>query len=154
MKRRKRNLGLDAAWRQQQTLVQEIIALRKGLLEDAKSHSDEEREQPEPNTIPAVRLAELSAELDVLHHTQQLVSPHVDKKQIAAVIAEWTGVPLNRLSQNEMSVITELPQWLGRPSRARSWPLNICINTCSRHALICAAQGARSVRFCWPGQAV
>jgi type VI secretion system protein VasG len=38
--------------------------------------------------------------------------PHVDKKQIAAVIAEWTGVPLNRLSQNEMSVITDL-QWLG-----------------------------------------
>jgi type VI secretion system protein VasG len=37
----------------------------------------------------------------------------VDKKQIAAVIAEWTGVPLNRLSQNEMSVITDLPQWLG-----------------------------------------
>ncbi|ECY3522320.1 AAA domain-containing protein, partial [Salmonella enterica subsp. enterica serovar Ridge] len=42
-----------------------------------------------------------------------LVSPHVDKKQIASVIAEWTGVPLNRLSQNEMSVITDLPQWLG-----------------------------------------
>ncbi len=42
-----------------------------------------------------------------------LVSPHVDKKQIAAVIAEWTGVPLNRLSQNEMSVITDMTKWLG-----------------------------------------
>lgn len=29
------------------------------------------------------------------------------------MIAEWTGVPLNRLSQNEMSVITDLPKWLG-----------------------------------------
>lgn len=29
------------------------------------------------------------------------------------MIAEWTGVPLNRLSQNEMSVITDLPVWLG-----------------------------------------
>ncbi len=28
------------------------------------------------------------------------------------MIAEWTGVPLNRLSQNEMSIITDLPQWL------------------------------------------
>jgi type VI secretion system protein VasG len=62
---------------------------------------------------PAERLSQLTAELNALHNAQLLVSPHVDKKQIAAVIAEWTGVPLKRLSQNEMSVITDLPQWLG-----------------------------------------
>ncbi|ECJ4508576.1 type VI secretion system ATPase TssH [Salmonella enterica subsp. salamae] len=98
---------LETAWRQQQTLVQEIIALRKALLEETVAG------QPEPEIPPAERLARLTAELDALHNTQRLVSPHVDKKQIAAVIAEWTGVPLNRLSQNEMSVITDLPQWLG-----------------------------------------
>lgn len=111
---------LEAAWHQQQALVQEIIALRRGLLNE--SVSSEESEQPddvdaEHKTIspfcPAERLAALTAELDALHHTQLLVSPHVDKKQIAAVIAEWTGVPLNRMAQNEMSVITDLPQWLG-----------------------------------------
>ncbi|ELX5323564.1 type VI secretion system ATPase TssH [Salmonella enterica] len=131
---------LEAAWHQQQTLVQEIIALRKGLLEETETaHNDEialseEHTQPEGEPVtetadtetvvtdeawqeseisPAARLAQLTAGLDALHHTQLLVSPHVDKKQIAAVIAEWTGVPLNRLSQNEMSVITDLPQWLG-----------------------------------------
>lgn len=125
---------LEAAWHQQQALVQEIIALRRGLL-DESVNSREESAQPEevdaennpvptdetatkqpeiaPRLCPAERLATLTAELDALHHTQLLVSPHVDKKQIAAVIAEWTGVPLNRLSQNEMSVITDLPQWLG-----------------------------------------
>lgn len=132
--------ALEAAWRQQQTLVQEIIVLRKGLLDETETaHNDEiaiseEHTQPEgepvtetadtetvavgeagqePEISPAERLAQLTAELDALHHTQLLVSPHVDKKQIASVIAEWTGVPLNRLSQNEMSVITDLPQWLG-----------------------------------------
>lgn len=148
--------ALEAAWRQQQALVQEIIALRKGLLDettapDAETAGDEivaeeepvtetsggnavasdelvteandteitedeavaEQGNPEPCVSPAARLAQLTAELDALHNTQLLVSPHVDKKQIAAVIAEWTGVPLNRLSQNEMSVITDLPQWLG-----------------------------------------
>ncbi|ECC9154089.1 type VI secretion system ATPase TssH [Salmonella enterica subsp. salamae] len=126
---------LEAAWRQQQMLVQEIISLRKALLEetvaeDAATVAADERVvettddstvatdepaagQPEPEIPPAERLARLTAELDALHNTQRLVSPHVDKKQIAAVIAEWTGVPLNRLSQNEMSVITDLPQWLG-----------------------------------------
>lgn len=101
--------ALDEAWRQQQTLVQEIIALRKGLLEETETDTPE----VESEVSPAERLAQLSAELDALHNAQLLVSPHVDKKQIAAVIAEWTGVPLNRLSQNEMSVITDLPQWLG-----------------------------------------
>lgn len=125
--------ALESAWRQQQTLVQEIIALRKGLLDETDAgHNDaEEHTQPEdqpvtetvatdeagpenaePEISPAARLAQLTAELDALPHTQLLVSPHVDKKQIAAVIAEWTGVPLNRLSQNEMSIITDLPQWL------------------------------------------
>ena len=121
--------ALDAAWRQQQALVQEIIALRQGLLEEAGAADNGEiadatdsdgltanesvTEQPETEITLAERLAQLTTELDALHNTQLLVSPHVDKKQIAAVIAEWTGVPLNRLSQNEMSVITDLPQWLG-----------------------------------------
>lgn len=139
---------LEAKWHQQQALVQEIIALRKGLLDETEAgHNDEiaiseedgaddnilqvdateatateamaedeavaEQGNSEPEISPAARLAQLTAELDALHNTQLLVSPHVDKKQIAAVIAEWTGVPLNRLSQNEMSVITDLPQWLG-----------------------------------------
>ncbi|EDL4043588.1 TPA: type VI secretion system ATPase TssH [Salmonella enterica subsp. enterica serovar Dublin] len=123
--------ALEAAWRQQQTLVQEIIALRKGLLDETDATGNDETATPEteavgsddesvtappeaePEISPAARLAQLTAELDALHHTQLLVPPHVDKKQIASVITEWTGVPLNRLSQNEMSVITDLPQWLG-----------------------------------------
>jgi type VI secretion system protein VasG len=113
---------LDAAWHQQQQVVQEIIALRKRLLDESEATSEEDNAvavdepvtgEPEPEIPPAMRLAQLTSELETLHHTQLLVSPHVDKKQIAAVIAEWTGVPLNRLSQNEMSVITDLPQWLG-----------------------------------------
>ncbi|EPP4911315.1 type VI secretion system ATPase TssH [Escherichia albertii] len=134
---------LEAAWHQQQALVREIIALRQQLLgvaeddaaslsdadavEDTPSESEQDNigvapadeagsAQPEETAetvSPVQRLAQLTAQLDALHNDQLLISPHVDKKQIAAVIAEWTGVPLNRLSQNEMSVITDLPVWLG-----------------------------------------
>lgn len=114
--------ALDAAWHQQQSLVRQIIALRKRLLEEVSASEEAPDEtlsgdappSPVQPDIPLTeRLVALMAELDTLHNTQLLVSPHVDKKQIASVIAEWTGVPLNRLSQNEMSVITDLPQWLG-----------------------------------------
>ncbi|ECH2879209.1 TPA: type VI secretion system ATPase TssH [Salmonella enterica subsp. houtenae serovar 41:z36:-] len=155
---------LNAAWQQQQALVQEIIALRKGLLEepeippaeentsDAENSGDitpqDETEtsgqegETEPQLSPAERLSQLTAELDALHDTQLLVSPHVDKKQIASVIAEWTGVPLNRLSQNEMSVITDLPQWLGDTIKGQ----NLAIKHLHKHLLTARADLRRPGR--------
>lgn len=154
---------LETAWHQQQALVQEIISLRKGLL-DESVRSEEENvqseevdaepppvpanefatKQPEtvPERCPAERLAALTAELNTLHHTQLLVSPHVDKKQIAAVIAEWTGVPLNRLSQNEMSVITDLPLWLGDIIKGQ----NLAIKHLHKHLLTARADLRRPGR--------
>ncbi|EEO7309958.1 type VI secretion system ATPase TssH [Salmonella enterica] len=131
--------ALDAAWHQQQALVQEIIALRQALLTEAEA---QDNTVPEETTSAAERLASLSAELDTLHHTQLLVSPHVDKKQIAAVIAEWTGVPLNRLSQNEMSVITDLPQWLGETIKGQ----DLAIQHLHKHLLTARADLRRPGR--------
>lgn len=154
---------LEVAWHQQQALVQEIISLRKGLLDESASSVEENvqseevdaentpvpadefaTKQPEnvPERGPAERLAALTAELDTLHHTQLLVSPHVDKKQIAAVIAEWTGVPLNRLSQNEMSVITDLPLWLGDTIKGQS----LAIKHLHKHLLTARADLRRPGR--------
>jgi len=122
---------LEDAWHQQQALVQEIIALRQQLLtteEQTPSHAE--------------RLKRLTAELDALHNDQLLVSPHVDKKQIAAVIAEWTGVPLNRLSQSEMSVITDLPLWLGETIKGQQ----LAIASLHKHLLTARADLRRPGR--------
>lgn len=146
---------LEDAWHQQQERVQEIIALRRVLLGEAQDSDSKQTETDlssldenadrEPATLtipPAERLAQLTAELDVLHNTQMLVSPHVDKKQIAAVIAEWTGVPLNRLSQNEMSVITDLPVWLGNVIKGQ----DLAIATLHKHLLTARADLRRPGR--------
>lgn len=142
--------SLEAAWQHQQTLVQEIIALRRVLLAEVKeTETDDDAANdgamPEDEMVsppPAERLAALSAELNVLHHAQLLVSPHVDKKQIATVIAEWTGVPLNRLSQNEMSVITDLPQWLGETIKGQE----LAIKHLHKHLLTARADLRRPGR--------
>lgn len=154
---------LETAWHQQQVLVQEIIALRRKLLgemdgnvdslpdADIVQSDDSEGTLPEENVdtvlpadavSPVERLAQFTAELDALHNTQLLVSPHVDKKQIAAVIAEWTGVPLNRLSQNEMSVITDLPTWLGDTIKGQ----NLAIASLHKHLLTARADLRRPGR--------
>ncbi|QME84851.1 type VI secretion system ATPase TssH [Escherichia fergusonii] len=152
---------LEAAWHQQQTLVREIIALRQQLLgvdamEDTPSESEQDNTdaestdnagstQPEETAetvSPVQRLTQLTAELDTLHNDRLLVSPHVDKKQIAAVIAEWTGVPLNRLSQNEMSVITDLPKWLGDTIKGQ----DLAIASLHKHLLTARADLRRPGR--------
>ncbi|MCB2261079.1 type VI secretion system ATPase TssH [Escherichia albertii] len=163
---------LEAAWHQQQALVREIIALRQQLLgvaeddaaslsdadavEDTPSESEQDNigvapadeagsAQPEETAetvSPVQRLAQLTAQLDALHNDQLLISPHVDKKQIAAVIAEWTGVPLNRLSQNEMSVITDLPVWLGDTIKGQ----DLAIASLHKHLLTARADLRRPGR--------
>ncbi|EOT8833111.1 type VI secretion system ATPase TssH [Escherichia fergusonii] len=152
---------LEAAWHQQQALVQEIIALRQQLLGvDAMEGTPPEPEQDNTRTAPTdeasstqpeetaetvspvQRLTQLTAELDALHNDRLLVSPHVDKKQIAAVIAEWTGVPLNRLSQNEMSVITDLPKWLGDTIKGQ----DLAIASLHKHLLTARADLRRPGR--------
>ncbi|MEH6371830.1 type VI secretion system ATPase TssH [Pectobacterium carotovorum] len=97
---------LEADWQQQKTQVQRVIELRTALL-------DEEQSVDFDAVSAAAELAACEQVLEALQHASVLVSPHVDKTQIAAVIAEWTGVPLNRISQSEMDVVTRLPEFLG-----------------------------------------
>ncbi|MCH5049274.1 type VI secretion system ATPase TssH [Pectobacterium aquaticum] len=95
---------LEADWQQQKTQVQRVIELRTALLDE---------EQSVDFDAVSAELATCEQALEALQQSSVLVSPHVDKTQIAAVIAEWTGVPLNRISQSEMDVVTRLPEFLG-----------------------------------------
>ena len=119
---------LQTDWQHQQQIVKEIIRLRSQLLNnclqsvncDDENYSSSPQEMDEANNLLRGQLSRLNAELDILQQQGLLVSPHVDKKQIAAVIAEWTGVPLNRLSQDALSIVTELPLHLEQIIKGQS----------------------------------
>ena len=108
----------EAHWQQQLGLVHQIIELRSALLVDKQNESSrtEALELADATFDPqavADKLASLEVELASLQQAEVLVSAHVDKVQVAAVIAEWTGVPLKRISQGELDVVTRLPEHLG-----------------------------------------
>ncbi len=108
----------EARWQQQQGLVHQIVELRAALLADQQDEmlareALDLADAPLDPQAAAEQLATLERELTELQQGQVLVSAHVDKTQIAAVIAEWTGVPLNRISQGELDVVTRLPEYLG-----------------------------------------
>ncbi|CRL65763.1 type VI secretion system ATPase TssH [Proteus vulgaris] len=136
---------LQQALEKQKNIVREIIELRSTLLstlaepfeEEANSDSTENN-----NDGLKSRLNALNEELNELHQHSLLVSPHVDKKQIAAVIAEWTGVPLNRLSQDALQVVTELPTYLEQSIKGQS----VAIKHLHKHLLTARADLRRSGR--------
>lgn len=108
----------EARWQQQQGLVHQIVELRAALLADQQDEmlareALDLADAPLDPQAAAEQLATLERELAELQQGEVLVSAHVDKTQIAAVIAEWTGVPLNRISQGALDVVTRLPEYLG-----------------------------------------
>lgn len=108
----------EAKWQQQQGLVHQIVELRAALLADQQDEmltreALDFADAPLDPQAAAEQLAGLERELAELQQGEVLVSAHVDKTQVAAVIAEWTGVPLNRISQGELDVVTRLPEYLG-----------------------------------------
>lgn len=131
---------LEASWQQQQQLVQQVIELRRQLLTDETEQSETSAEITTNELI--AQLAELNEQLEQLQQPQTLVSPHVDKNQIATVIAEWTGVPLNRLSQSELSVVTELPTHLGQSIKGQ----DLAIKCLHQHLLTARADLRRPGR--------
>ncbi|GAA4497460.1 type VI secretion system ATPase TssH [Pseudaeromonas paramecii] len=107
-------IKVEADWRQQQQLVQQIVALRGALLAEAPDIELAQLDPPLSEPQASERLTGLESELAELQQQAALVSPHVGRAQVAEVIAEWTGVPLNRLSLAELEVVTDLPAHLTR----------------------------------------
>ena len=120
-------------WRQQLLQVEQIVALRGRLL----SASDEAIDDTDSAELKALEQA-----LDQLKTTDVRVSAHVDATQIASVIAEWTGVPVNRISQSEMDVVTRLPDYLGNTIKGQS----LAIHHLHKHLLTARADLRRSGR--------
>ncbi|WP_376893657.1 type VI secretion system ATPase TssH, partial [Aeromonas salmonicida] len=137
----------EAKWQQQQGLVHQIVELRAALLADQQDEmltreALDLADAPLDPQAAAEQLAGLERELAELQQGEVLVSAHVDKTQVAAVIAEWTGVPLNRISQGELDVVTRLPEYLGELIKG----LDVAVAHLHKHLLTARADLRRPGR--------
>lgn len=132
--------ALRDAWQMQKALVAEVIKKRQQILavpsEDAEALADEERDEIRQS------LRGLYAELDAIPHTNRLVHPHVDAQQIAEVIGDWTGVPVDQMNTDELSRITHLPELLGAEIKGQ----DVALEVIHRHLLTARADLRRPGR--------
>ena len=90
-------------WKQQKELVEKIIAARKQI----EAQSAEEALDHDGGPLSA-----LIEELETLQENDPLIHLEVDQKQIAAVIADWTGIPVNTLTGDSLERLRHLDGYL------------------------------------------
>ncbi len=84
----------EEQYQQEKQLTQQLLAIRQDI-----SRQDE--------------LSALQQRLATLQQGQPLLSPDVDVRTVATVIADWTGVPLSSVLKDEQTGLLHLEQHLG-----------------------------------------
>jgi type VI secretion system protein VasG len=99
---KERLAGLEQRWAEERSLVDRILELRRQLREDTEAKEPAVRE---------ARLTELRGLQSTLAKAQgdvPLILPSVDAQAVAAVVSDWTGVPVGRMVKNEVEAVLKL----------------------------------------------
>ncbi|MEA0737258.1 type VI secretion system ATPase TssH [Xanthomonas campestris pv. campestris] len=130
---------LEQRWVAEKALVDELLSLRAQLRSgnapvegtgsalEAEADADADAEQiasgdtavleapvhVDRDTLLA-RLQLVQAELGALQGESPLILPTVDYQAVAAVVADWTGIPVGRMARNEIDTVLRLPELLAK----------------------------------------
>ncbi|WP_369790236.1 type VI secretion system ATPase TssH [Rouxiella sp. WC2420] len=95
---------LEARWQNELKLTR-LIGEKRKLLGDAETiNADSLRET----------LQSLQHQLQVLQGESPLIYPAVDANVVAAVVADWTGIPLGRMIKDEINAVLQLADTLNQ----------------------------------------
>ncbi|MDR0528063.1 MAG: type VI secretion system ATPase TssH [Zoogloeaceae bacterium] len=103
----------EILWEKEQEQVKRIIERRSALNRAIEGPDADTKENID---VLALRreLRTLEAELKSLQKDAPLVLPQVDETVVAAIVSDWTGIPVGRMVQDEVSTVLRLPHLLGR----------------------------------------
>ncbi|MEO6276765.1 type VI secretion system ATPase TssH [Roseateles sp.] len=121
---------LDARWAAERTLVDEVLGLRAKLRAAAQPvegtgsalEAEAKTDAAAPADAPTAEdragwLEQLKAAQDKLAELQgesPLILPTVDYQAVAAVVGDWTGIPVGRMARNEIETILKIADHLGQ----------------------------------------
>ncbi len=131
-KERERLAALDKRWAEEKGLVDELLALRAKLRAGIKpvegTGSSLEAAAAEAaaaegltaGDIETQRLADLAQlkvvqdKLSTLQGETPLILPTVDYQAVAAVVGDWTGIPVGRMARNEIEQVLKVGELLAQ----------------------------------------
>ena len=121
--------ALATRFEQEKALVKRVLALRARLRGETAADAAAAAETPAPagdapaaaapaalteeeRTATLAELQGLQAELGALQGEAPLILPTVDEQAVAAVVQDWTGIPVGRMVRNEVESILHLADTL------------------------------------------
>ncbi len=116
---------LEAKWQQEKTLIDKLITLKRKLREGSQEKSGTtessadligEASDNETAQIEMIQseLSSVIAQLAALQGETPLVFPCCDEQAVAAVVADWTGIPVGRMVSNELNTVLNLTEILNK----------------------------------------
>ena len=129
---RTRLAALDTRWAEEKALVDELLALRAklragirpvegtGSALEAAAAAEAVAEGLSETEREAERLAQLAQlkvvqdKLAALQGETPLILPTVDYQAVAAVVGDWTGIPVGRMARNEIETILKVADALAQ----------------------------------------
>ena len=114
---RTRLAGLEDRWGAEKALVDKVLSLRAALREGDAPVEGDGGAAPQPLADRGAMLAELQklqAELTEYQGESPLILPSVDEQAVAAVVGDWTGIPVGRMVKNEVQAVLNLATTLGQ----------------------------------------
>jgi type VI secretion system protein VasG len=114
--------ALQAEWETEQKLVDEIRSLRDILSPPTQPDGEGEAATGRPAAAANCadkgevrrQLREKFAALERRDPEQRMIYAHVDEQVVAAVVSDWTGIPVGRMVKDEIETVLRLPEILNR----------------------------------------
>ncbi len=103
--------GLETRWMTEKALVDRVLELRAKLREAAET-PDAEGAPDRGALLDELRV--LQADLAAHQGETPLILPSVDEQAVAAVVEDWTGIPVGRMVKNEVQAVLNLAATLGK----------------------------------------
>ncbi|HAT8012011.1 type VI secretion system ATPase TssH [Citrobacter rodentium] len=113
--------ALERRWAQECELVATIIDTRQQLL--AATVDDPQTPEAEKISYLQSRLNELEATLSEIRGEKALVQTEVNASIVAAIVADWTGIPVGQVLKDDVSAVMELPQRLAEKVIGQTYAL-------------------------------
>ncbi len=108
---REQLVGLEARWGEEKTMVDRLLALRAQLRDGAAPIDTADAHSPERVSVLA-ELQDLQKKLATHQGESPLILPSVDAQAVAAVVGDWTGIPVGRMVKNEVQAVLNLDKTL------------------------------------------
>jgi len=122
-----RRVELEARWEGEKALADRLLDIRGKLRQAADAEKAPAvaaagagpaavtgAMTPEERSTLLAELGELQKKLTALQGESPLILPSVDEQAVAAVVEDWTGVPVGRMVKNEVESLLNLAETLNQ----------------------------------------